>query len=187
MMHHWIRPLLFCLFICGMAYGQNPGEATVITWREDVKLTWDDFKAEVPYDPGYSAQSWTGLEFSGKCVDGRFFYEVNAVFRQDSSWVIGVRKSKKLLRHEQGHFDIAEIYARKLRKSLQEIPHPCQDVEKTRQEIQRRTIENRRELADTQSRYDHETRNGAKKKKQKRWDKFIRQQLQTLSEFQEDE
>lgn len=37
------------------------------------------------------------------------------------SWVKPDRKTPELLRHEQGHFDIGEIYARKIRTAL--APH----------------------------------------------------------------
>jgi len=158
-------------------------EAFVKIWNDSTTLTWDDFQAEVPYDPGYSAQSWTGVDFFGKCVDGKFSYEVTTIFRQDSSWVIGIRKTEELLRHEQGHFDIAEIYARKLRAALMAIEEPCLDVEATRHKIDQLVAVNQRELAAAQREYDQETENGGKKKPQKRWQASIAAQLQVLAHY----
>ena len=44
--------------------------------------------------------------------------EVNSYFDYSTSWVVKDRETPYLLNHEQRHFDISEICARKLRQSL---------------------------------------------------------------------
>jgi|ADGO01.1.fsa_nt_gi hypothetical protein len=95
--------------------GDHPTNNSLIDWSASRKLTWDDFKG--PVDPesknaalttssiniefGYDG---TGLEYSIKCT-----------FNKERSWV-RIRNAE-VLAHEQGHFDLAEIHARKLNKA----------------------------------------------------------------------
>ncbi len=43
-----------------------------------------------------------------------------AFFDRQRSWVKNEAKLDYVLRHEQGHFDIFEVYTRKIRKALSE-------------------------------------------------------------------
>lgn len=48
-----------------------------------------------------------------------YYYNITALFSRYDSWMIV--KSKDILEHEQIHFDIFELYARKMRKYLVEV------------------------------------------------------------------
>lgn len=46
--------------------------------------------------------------------DDRYYYNITALFSKQDSWMIV--RSKDILEHEQVHFDIFELYARKMRR-----------------------------------------------------------------------
>lgn len=169
--------LLFIFQTASSVLAQNEGEESTIIWNEARPLTWADFRGEVTENPASAAQSWVGIGFFGKCLDGKFSFEANAFFHKDSSWVVDRKKSGRLLLHEQGHFDIAEIFAIKLRKTLSEIADPCKDMDKTQSEINSLIEANKVQLQQEQEAYDVQTEHGKNKKKQKKWLKRIKEQL----------
>ncbi|HET7337740.1 MAG TPA: hypothetical protein VFJ23_07615 [Candidatus Nitrosotalea sp.] len=102
-------------------------ELPVIIWKKTRVLKWRDFRKKPDVKSNASASSAIGFEskpfiehikagnkFRFKIKDMQF----NAVFIPDLSWVmknISKKNSKSLLKHEQGHFDLAEEITRKTR------------------------------------------------------------------------
>lgn len=80
-----------------------------------------------------------------------------------------------LLKHEQGHFDLAEIYSRKLRKELAKI------VCKTQAQVQKDVDDSIDKFVEQvrmeHKKYDTGTENGAKKPEQDKWNTMINNQL----------
>ena len=100
-----------------------------IPWSKDYFLNWLDFQAEsnsAVFEDVHSTikyrYTWTvNSDSIGNQI--RFFIEnidLTAEFYPLLSWVRQPQATPQLLRHEQGHFDITEIYSRVLRKTLQE-------------------------------------------------------------------
>ena len=86
-------------------------------------------------------------------------------------------KSVKLLKHEQGHFDISEIWARKLNKKLQglcgrgkTVKDATDDLQK---QVQKAYDESERDRDKMEKDYDKETKGGTDDAKQAEWDKMI--------------
>lgn len=162
---------------------QSGEENGAIEWHAKRKLVWDDFKGKTPSNSQNHAQSWVGIDFFGKCVANKFVFEVTAVFNMDSSWVVEYKNTERLLKHEQGHFDIAEIFARKLRKRLGEIKQPCSNMDNTELLIQKLTKNNKIRLLSEQDDYDRETRHGSRKNRQKKWQEKISNRLKSLEKY----
>jgi len=107
----------------------NP-ELPVIIWKKTRVLRWNDFKKKPDLKSKASASSAIGFEskpFIEHIKTGNRFkfkikdMQLNAVFIPDLSWVmknIGKKNSKSLLKHEQGHFDLAEEITRKTRTKV---------------------------------------------------------------------
>jgi hypothetical protein len=105
----------------------NPGPR--ICWQEGQRLRWSDFRAKSypkssPYDGSkMAAISAVGVAMEAITVKGVHTYRVDCVFVRDSSWVNNkaiknAEDRAKTLTHEQLHFDIAELQARKLRQRI---------------------------------------------------------------------
>src|SRR5690349_706212 len=87
-----------------------------ISWSGDRLLTWEDFKCEPKTGTDAVASTSTSLGIAYQLVDGKLTYDVTCNFSKVKSW--GSMKTDYILAHEQGHFDITEIYARKLHEAL---------------------------------------------------------------------
>jgi hypothetical protein len=99
-----------------------------VSWAQHPKLSWDDFKgrpARLGREP--SAVTDTGFRTQLVCRDVVLDADSVAEFYPGSSWVRPNRKLVSLLKHEQGHFDITEIYARKMSKAIRDSKIECAD------------------------------------------------------------
>src|ERR1700751_1707415 len=88
-----------------------------IIWQEGHLLTWSDFKGR-PENPNSVAS--TSYDIIKRIIDygDSATIIIRAVFFPYKSWKRKGRNDEDILIHEQRHFDIAELYARKLRKSF---------------------------------------------------------------------
>ena len=113
--------ITICLFATSLSIAQ-PSDFDAkrfIEWNEHYKLSWDHFENTV--DDGRFGDAGTAVKiiakpyFVGKSIE----YNVYALFDRQKSWAF--EKDDALLAHEQLHFDIAELYARKIRKKVEEL------------------------------------------------------------------
>ncbi len=167
--------------ITGNANSQQPEEK--IPWEEGVSLTWNDFKAKSPQNSKFKANTNTGITFSWglKIEKGNetLTYEVNSFFFPKLSWAEQGSKDNHLLKHEQTHFDITELHARKLRKGLSEI-ELNQNVRKNLNDLYE-TIENERSLM--QKEYDRQTNHSLNREAEVKWQKLVKEELFKLNSY----
>jgi hypothetical protein len=88
-----------------------------IPWSYNERLNWNDFKCEPKTGTDAVASTSTTLGIAYQVTDGQLTYDITCNFSKVKSW--GLMKTDYILAHEQGHFDITEIYARKLHQALQ--------------------------------------------------------------------
>lgn len=109
-----------------------------------------------------------------KCNGDTFYYNVRNIMSVKRSWVLKEAKNDSaLLRHEQIHFDITELYARKIRKLLAEYINPC-GKEK---EIKAAINVLKQEQINENNLYDIESVHSTNKIMQKKWDEKIKKEL----------
>jgi len=150
-------------------------------WCNKDKLKWDDFKGKIPDngDSYLSAGTGYGLIPVRTRKNDLLSYNIKLVFKKYESWKKDT--AEYLLAHEQLHFDIAELYARKLRKAIQDVPktnrNPTEEVFNT--VIQKLYLEN----ASMQRKYDEETIHGIIAESQIKWDKKISLELNNLEKY----
>lgn len=168
---------IFILIIVYSLFFQNQGEP--IVWTSE-KLDWSDFQGSIPYrTEGKVAVStviitMTSFEWHGKVAAG----EVKAFFLPMESWT-RVR-TEEILYHEQGHFDLTEIYARLIRKDFTEKKFSEKTVSKEIKQIFE-LYENA--LVKAQQDYDKETEHHKNKENQRSWNKKIRTNLKKLEKY----
>lgn len=94
-------------------------------WSESRPLNWSDFQGQPDGAADYVASTNSGISLSysigNKNGTWRFDYNVNSNFYPKQSWYRPEAASEYILKHEQTHFDISELHARKLRKKLSEL------------------------------------------------------------------
>ena len=157
-----------------------------IVWAARRPLTWADFKGQPPDNAGVVAARTNYAIIDGvQCAGRKFEYRVVAAFRTKESWVRHAilrtaADSARALRHEQTHFDLSEVHARRLRRYFAELMAPC-DVSSTDLSAAANRMERDEKAA--QARYDEETDNGRNAAQQARWDKEVDSQLLALAKF----
>lgn len=174
-----MRYVLICLFFSVQLWSQK------IIWKEDQKLTWNDFKSSVNRKGNKDVVAYThcGWEYSvvtSSNPTAPVKIEIETIFNKDKSWKDARRINDYVLLHEQKHFDIAEIFARKLRKEVVENIKTSADYYKNFKTIYSR-ISN--EYRDFQIAYDRDTQNGMDKEKQAQYNTSISEALENLNSY----
>lgn len=164
-------------FFCGV-YGFSQELEESYVWDADRKLKWSDFKGRVPHDAVPAATTASGISYRYSAnlrhheVDLDF--EVNAFFYPNESWYKPEVCDNLILSHEQLHFDISELYARKMRLRLERTAFS----ENVKQEIRDIYQEILKELEDFQDKYDWETNFSRNREAQLIWNQRIAEALQ---------
>jgi hypothetical protein len=190
-----MRILAFVAALCAVC----PASAQEsIEWAAERKLTKADFQGRVPPQAINSSLSWLHVEAAWECALGDLTATVRATFDPSRSWwrttygnvwgSAGDRSSAtraqasarrnvlildaQLLEHEQLHFDLAEVAARRIRKRFEEFRDGCHE-EGGAEAIQAMVAEIDRELQQEQARYDRETRHGVNLRAQEQWKRRV--------------
>lgn len=169
--------LLFGLLI--ILLGSSANSNDVIYWSSDYRLTWDDFAGEPRFDyESISALTSSGIIHYKGCKDGEITFKVQAYFEKDESWVKEEALTDHHLIHEQIHFDITELAARRLRKSLRKRRFKCgEEVEF--ENFVSSFIDNWRT---EQNAFDLMSRHSLDKEQQKEWFYKVAMELSLLEE-----
>jgi hypothetical protein len=178
----------------------------VIEWSSDRRLSKADFKGRVPVNSANASLSWLNVDATWECETGELVASVRATFDPSRSWwrsgsaniwdATGganrahidarrgvVQRDMQLLEHEQLHFDLVEVAARRIRKRFDELKGACAEPGGT-EELQHAVVQADRDLQDEQGRYDRETGHGTNAGAQDQWRRTIRQQLDLASRSQ---
>jgi predicted secreted Zn-dependent protease len=104
---------------------------------------------------------------------------VIAGFRPRQSWVKALvlndsTQRGTLLRHEQTHFDLAEVHARRMRRAFEDLARPCA---KTDAELSALAPRLAQEEKAEQRRYDAETDHGLLADQQAAWSRDVARRL----------
>ncbi|MDX5420979.1 MAG: DUF922 domain-containing Zn-dependent protease [Hymenobacteraceae bacterium] len=166
--------------------GTNPATASestssieAITWSTSRKLTWEDFRA-VPDDANpHHAVTAANLAVDAKCTKNTFSYEVKCVFLPNESWSKN-KKSEKLLFHEQLHFDLTEVHARQLRKSLKALGTNCSAL---KQDLNLTVSNAFKAWKEEQRLFDKSCSHGLNKEEEKAWAANVAQRLLELEAY----
>lgn len=165
--------------VASFSFIDQTREKGYIYWDQR-SLTWDDFKGSAPSSTPYVALTHSAivLNFSGQ--DNTLSFSIESAFYPKQSWK---KKSVDayILKHEQGHFDITEIYARMLRKELQEMKF--KKYESLSNDVQQVFTKNSNACKKFQDLYDKETDHSKKKEDQYQWDAKIATRLDSLSNW----
>lgn len=173
--------LIFSLFLFILSISdtlaQDPGEDP-LTWSAGRKLNWTDYKASPNPQSDAAATTSTSLSIDYHISGDNFGYTIKSWFSRSRSW--GRHKTDYILSHEQGHFDIAEIYARKLNQRMRAYEFNKRTYQK---ELKKIYDEVANEKAAVQQQYDQETRHSMDKEKQAEWLKKISKTLEELKDY----
>lgn len=156
----------------------KPKEEELIDWHPSRPLTWNDYRGKPDPNSDAAASTTTYLAIEYNLKSGEFSYEIHSRFSCDKSW--GLHKTTYILGHEQGHFDIAEVYARLLHKKMSEYQFDRKTYSKDLKKIYEEIVDAKEEM---QSKYDKETNHSIYKVKQTEWRKKIDELLDATAAY----
>lgn len=155
------------------------GNGNELDWSAERRLAWEDFKASPNPHSTNAALTSANIKFEYAFGSGGFTYHIRCLFNKKQSW--GRVQTDYILSHEQGHFDIAEINARKLNKQLKAyVPGRTEDISR---DINRIYQDAMQDLDKMQEAYDLETNYSINKPRQQEWLEKIRITLKSLEGF----
>jgi hypothetical protein len=150
-------------------------------WSASRPLVLADFKGRPKPGEAHAALTSATIVAQVACRSNQFSGHVQAAFDPTLSWVRDPATiTPKLLRHEQLHFDITEVYARRLRQKLAGVSIPCADLGPTFQRLSKGVYA---DWAKAEDQYDRDTNHGLKPEQQAQWEAQVQQQLQELAAF----
>jgi len=164
-------------------------EERYVIWSADYKVVNDDFQKEVK--PDLDKKSWqyyedavlkTGIFTIYQISDSQIDIVLIPVLDRKMSWK-GNQLNAYTLQHEKLHFDLTELFARKIRQKIQSFQN--KDVNDI--DIYENMIDSLlNQYESYQIEYDHETMGGNIKEKQEEWNGRILKSLNKLCEFSTD-
>lgn len=136
----------------------------MIPWENDKRLAWDDFLCDPKTGTDAVASTSTSLGIAYQLNGGELKYHITCYFNKEKSW--GLMKTDYILAHEQGHFDITEIFARRLHETLQNYQFNKRTFKKDISQIYQSIVSQKEEYQKT---YDAETDHSRNRKVQYDW------------------
>ncbi len=150
-----------------------------LKWDSQTRLSWKDFKGKSNKNSMLAAETNSGIHFSYQCSGNKMDFDIYAYFDKEKSWT-KPNSTDVVLNHEQLHFDITELYARKMRQKFLSLRNPCK---KSKAELQGVFSALMKEHRTMQNTYDRETNHSLKEKEQAKWQADIESELLKLKEF----
>ncbi len=156
-----------------------------LPWSPAQALTWQNFRGPPREGLFKAAETFSSVTYLIGCLGRETRFTVLATFSTTESWVRRDIRSDSVagpqtLRHEQTHFDLTEVLARELRRTLHQAEGLCPN-----------RLQRARELFDSlstvsqalQARYDAETLHGTSLESQGEWSRAVRARLDSLGSF----
>ena len=175
--------------------------ASEIDWDSERPLTWDDFRGSVPRGADElrvattaSSIAWSyayEIEWSpSNCAFSVVRLDSVAQFHTDRSWVRPGHRTAEILEHEQGHFDVAQIFNAKFLAATRELIGASRSCDGSSQRRARSLAEQQisewvsaiyvdlwQQYERRQDDYDRETRHGIDREAQIEWTRSIAKSL----------
>jgi len=178
--------LAFSLFLSLSFFGQaqsqklkysSKEEDEFINWTPS-RLTWNNYKGKPDRHDDAAAITSTALGMEYHVRGSKLNFKITCRFSKTKSW--GKHKTDYILQHEQGHFDITEIFARKLAKELLAYKFKRKTFEEDIAGIYNRVMQEKEKFQDE---YDDKTDYSRNKNRQAEWLKKIEKELEKLAPY----
>lgn len=150
-----------------------------ISWSSTRRLQIKDFKGSVINRPAIASTSASlAYNYTYNHIKKEAMVHVSNIFNCDDSYFKKTSDSSYTLLHEQGHFDISEIFSRKLRKEIQTKINSKDGLDEQLQHLTKEILQEYHTYSD---RYDTEIY--ADKTRQFQWTLQIQKELNQLEGF----
>ncbi len=174
--------LILLLTRTAIGYGQM--DCTVL-WSQH-SLDWSHFQPADSTTGNQKAFSSIGITYTAEIKNDHPSVQFAPYFISEESWVLDGEGSSNLLAHEQRMFDLAEVYARKMRETIalymaaNGLTHNMSDI---LVHVRNTYKDMTNELLEKIRLYNCETNYGKNVKMQQKWNKTIDADLKRLAVF----
>jgi len=154
-------------------------------WAETRPLGWDDFRGRPHRGLFKAAETVSSVTYLIGCLGQEVRFTVLTTFSTTESWVRAdlrddAEASVRILRHEQTHFDLTEVFGRELRRALGAAVGLCPgDLPRARAVFDSLSTVSQA----LQARYDAETLHGTDPERQEQWSQAVRARLASLAAY----
>lgn len=157
----------------------NRDKSDEIVWSEGVQLNWSDFTPRTGPAKLYQAYTTAGIRYEIDAPEGKIRIRTQAYFLKSESWVHTEHLKPGLLNHEQGHFDLAGLYARRLSDAMKPFEIDAASFLERQYNDSAEAVFERvyDELKTEQLTYDQLTVHGSDAEAQERWNAWLKLQL----------
>lgn len=153
--------------------GVRAQENEAIPWSSKHRLSWTDFKGNIDTTSTAAAVTASGISysFSSWIKSGHMNtdFTITAYFYPYQSWYHPELCDTVVLMHEQLHFDISELFARKMRDKINQTTF----TENIKEEVKSIYNEVLKDLEAFQNLYDIETNFSRNTEKQIEWNQKV--------------
>lgn len=179
------RIIIFLFCFCYSITGQS--QKIFIDGTEGNRpLVWAHFKGTPDEQSEFFANTFWHMGFA--MSDIRFHndtailkgYEVNLEFEPSKSWVKKGKETADLLKHEQGHFDIAIICQREIIHAINQSVFVKATLQAKLGEVFNGILEKYKKM---ENQYDEETNHSIDTAQQEKWDLFIKNELERTAKL----
>ena len=153
--------------------------AQFIEWSDELYLSWEDYqlkKSKRSNEEGGVALTSVFHSVRGGIIKGEPRFEVKVLFVKKDSWTTDPTNIV-LLAHEKLHFDIAEMFGRKIRKQIADLYDRGERDLKIYNKYVKILLGDFKRFS---SNYDKETRHGSDSEEQKAWFDLVYSELDRL-------
>lgn len=153
-------------------------------WTSTTQLQWSDFIGKPEPKQNVVAITASGITFGYSVTKSETKIEeanftIEAHFYPEHSWCLKDKIDDNILNHERFHFNLTELFARKLRKQIAETNFTLN----LKAEADAIYNNINKELQAMQKQYDAETNFSINVAAQKQWQAKIEKQLKALERF----
>jgi hypothetical protein len=154
-----------------------------IVWKTNRKLTWSDFKGQPDDADAATARTRSNFVREWLVRNNVLYTKMICFFSPCLSWSKS-KQTNRLLRHEQGHFDITEVYRRLYYKRIANATYTPATLPELMKTIYQDITQ---ECAEVQEAYDVETHHSLLAPQQAQWEQRIAAMLKSLKRYDKEE
>ena len=152
-----------------------------ISWTAGRSLVWEDFKGVIPPDASATnvavSSVGIGIQTNTVITGGQVKVYVFNSFETERSWVRETDHRHAVLVHEQGHFDICELYTRRMRQRFAAANITFDNLQSVNRDVYNQTM---KEYRQRQADYEDATQHGMIEVAQQEWTAQIARELAEL-------
>jgi hypothetical protein len=158
----------------------DPGSDTIFYPAR--KLRWTDFRGTPSMRGPSAAVAFTSFAYEGSSLLRKDTLQITlslqVFFIRSASWVRSGNMDSYSLAHEQLHFDITYLVARRFMQKVRQLPLTRDDYDSM---VQYEYLESFREMNRLQEEFDGETRHGTIVSAQQEWIAKVGRELEAMN------